>query len=156
MFTHNKVITIADGSDTTLIRGTDWNGEHVIPKIASENLRNSHDAQISTGSLLYTKLKTITLNQKLTGAFRIKFDIKHNTVGLVYGKIYKNGSPYGTEQSTSSDTYVTKSEDFTDSLPSGTTLELWGKIDGINNCFVRNFRLYYDNEDLTTVSITNS
>lgn len=157
MITHNKINTISDGSDTDLVRPSDWNDGHVIPKIASDNLRNSHDAEASTASGTYVLLKTITLNQKLYGTVRIKFDLKcYLGPGTAYGKIYHNGVALGTEQSSISSSYATKSEDITHDFGKNDTIELWGKLQYMTTTYIQNFRLYYDNEDITTISTSNS
>lgn len=158
MITHNKINTISDGSDTDLVRPSDWNDGHVIPKIASDNLRNSHDAEASTNSATYVKLKTITLNQKLYGTVRILFDIKtqYGAGDYARGKIYHNGVALGTEQTGTTSSYVTKSEDITHDFEKNDTIELWVKNTASVTSSVRYFRLYYDNEDITTISTSNS
>jgi hypothetical protein len=55
---------------------------------------------------------------------------------IVYGKVYRNGSPIGTEQQTSSGFYVTFSEDIPN-WNAGDTIELWTKVtSGINGISV--------------------
>ncbi len=125
-------------------------------KVVSDNLRNSHDAEAETASGTYVKLKTMTFNAKLTGTIRVKFDLRDGDIGTAYGKLYKNGVACGTEQSVSGSTPVTKSEDLTDTFSINDTLEVWGYVTGGPACRVSNFRLYYDNSDITTVATTNS
>lgn len=129
--------------------------EIVIPKVVSDNLRNSHDTETnhSINDASFHKLKTITFTDGIevkTGKkIRVKFDVKSSGGGAyVYGKVYKNGDVLGTEQGTSSTTYVTKSEDLNIStIAAGETLELWGKAQAAGaTVYIQNFRCYYDND----------
>jgi hypothetical protein len=75
----------------------------------SDDLLLSGDAIVSTQSATYVKVKE---NRVLSGAFRIKFDLRSSsTTYSVYGRIYRNDAALGTERSTNSTTYVTYSED---------------------------------------------
>ena len=154
--THNKISGVSDGADTDVVRPSDWNAGHVIAKVASDNLRNSHDVEAETASGTYVKLKTMTFNAKLTGTIRVKFDLRDGDTGTAYGKLYKNGVACGTEQSVSGPIAVTKSEDLTDTFSINDTLEVWGYVITGIACRISNFRLYYDNADIITVSTTNS
>jgi hypothetical protein len=122
---------------------------HWVPKIASNNLRNSHDAVISDNSAVYKEIKTITFPNGLSGVQRIKFDMANeNNINRVYAKIYRNGVALGTEQSTISSAYQTKSEDITQDWEPGDTCEVWINTDiSADLCFIRNFRIYYDDGD---------
>ena len=104
----------------------------------------SHDAEANTASTSYVKLKTITLgaNMRPGRTLRIKFDLHNSTTGppYAYGRIYRNGVAVGTEQTTPSDSYVTKSEDITD-WDSGDTIELWMKAISTYTAYVQNFRV---------------
>jgi hypothetical protein len=55
--------------------------ESAIIKKASDNLRNSHDAEINdqTGAS-YVKQKTMTFTNGIKGTLRVKFDLKDNAV----------------------------------------------------------------------------
>lgn len=113
--------------------------------IASNTLRYSDDTETSTTSATYVKLKTITLDSQLYGTIRIKFDLKlSGGPGTARGRIYHNDVALGTEQTTTSSTYVTKSEDITYNFEVGDTIELWGYIQLLTATYVENFRLYYD------------
>ena len=75
--------------------------------------------------------------------FRIKFDIKsENGATTVYGRIYRNGVAVGTEQSTTSTTYVTKSEDIS-GWSAGDLIQLYTKT-GTSGVivYVENYRVY--------------
>lgn len=138
---------------------------------ASDVLKNSNDTERTTNSTSYIKLKEIKVNEAFDGVMRIKFDIHDGAGFAVYGRIYKNGSPIGTEQTTQSGTYVTKSEDFTVALVADDLLQIYSKSANSGNyALIRNFRLYYsyklasvngnDAEDtvlfeMTAISTTN-
>ena len=62
-----------------------------------------------TDATAYEKQVEFIINHP--GEYRIKFSLKKGSGTTAYGRIYKNGSPVGTEQSTSSTSYVVFSED---------------------------------------------
>ncbi len=79
--------------------------------------------------------------------FKIKFDIKTaNVATTVYGRIYRNGVAVGTEQSTTSTAYVTKSEDIS-GWSAGDLIQLYTKT-GTSGVivYVEHFRVYGDIE----------
>lgn len=125
---------------------------HLVKKVASANLRNSHDAEATTALTAYTKLKTYTIPYGLLGQVRVDFDIHTDSGSTDYARVYKNGVALGTEQSTTSLSYVTKTENITSNYSPGDTCELWGKAAVGDAVYVRNFRLYYD--DSPTVAVT--
>lgn len=64
---------------------------------------------LSTQSLSYVEGGVIRLERD--GNYRTKVELKTKYTEVAYGKIYKNGSPYGTEHSTTSKEYVLFSQD---------------------------------------------
>jgi len=139
--------------------------------IASDKLRSSNDTERTTESTSYVKLKEILLNGNIS-ACRIKFDLKvGNIYNVCYGRVYKNGVAIGTERNTSSNSYITFSEDFSP-LISGDLLQIYIKLvyGGYSplTVYVANFRIYYNRYfpkildlnpetpfELETVSTTN-
>jgi len=103
----------------------------------SDNLLLANDPEVAFNYTTYTKVKEIKMF--LAGEYRVKFDLKSGQGG-VYGRIYKNGSPFGTERNTTSKTYVTFSEDLI--FDEGDLCQLYGYTN--NNVYghweVRNFR----------------
>lgn len=93
----------------------------------------------------YTLVKSIKLGGQ--GTLRIKFDIKETSGSQTYfAKIYRNGSPVGTERSTTSSTYATFSEDLA-GWSDGDTCEVYVKssVAGPTNTgYIRNFRVSVD------------
>lgn len=110
----------------------------------SDDLLHSHDAEYWGTAASYTKKKTITLDtlSLSPSTIRVKFDLKAESGTTGYGRVYKNGVAIGTEQSTTSTSYVTFSEDL--SFEMGDTLELWVKDGTAGSTFVGcvNFRVY--------------
>jgi len=136
---------------------------YIIKKVASSTVRNSNDTETSRGGTTYVCAKKIRFNNGFIGQFRAYFDLKYvHYVGAgntAYGKVYKNGSPIGTEKSTTSTTYVTMSDNITTDLAPGDEIQLYIRTNDYSHedeAFVRNFRIAYDNNPTVTVSTTNT
>ena len=113
----------------------------------SDTLRHSNDAEKTTSSTTYVKLKEILVNKAIRGKIRIKFDLKTNNASYqAKARIYKSGYPLGSIRFTNETSYVTFSEDLDVTLDVNSKLQIYGLIEqsppGL--CYVRNFRLYYD------------
>lgn len=93
----------------------------------TNDVLHSHDAEVSTQSLTYEKVKTITIDSlyKTPETLRIQFKLEGSTVGgnnqTAYARIYKNGVAYGVEQSTIE--ILKFLEDL--SFATGDTIEIW-------------------------------
>ena len=114
---------------------------------ASNVIQYSSDAEDSDAGNDYVPLKSITMTDSYTGSWRISFQLRNdNNTTLTYGKIYRNGVAYGTEHTTTSDTYTEYSEDFSSiNITAGDTMELWGKNPpGADIIFVQDFRIKFD------------
>jgi hypothetical protein len=140
------------------INGIALNLPHAVNKVASANVRNSHDAEMTTQSINYFKKKTITLTNGLLGQQRFLFDLKtSNVANTASARIYRNGVALGSEQTDVTGAYVTMSEDITQTWNPGDTCELWAKIDNaLETCSIRNFRIAYDDSPTVTVLSANS
>lgn len=114
---------------------------HFPDALAGDELEVSADTERSTPSNTYVKLKEIRLARD--GVYRIKFDLKRvNGSATGYGQIYKNDTAIGTEQFTSSTTYLEKSEDIA-GWSAGDLLQLYARC--VNpTVFVQNLRVYTD------------
>ena len=118
-----------------------------------DTLHHSNDTEANTTSATYVKLKEITLGT-LVGSgsdFRIKFDLKSSHTIAVYGKIYINGTPVGTERIRTDTTYETFSEDFTDLEP-GDLIQLYVHRGASTTAYVQNFQLYVAPIDSTILT----
>ena len=115
-----------------------------LSTVESENLMHSNDTERSTAAAFPTKIKEIKLNSPLN-ACRVKFDLKTSgTMYEVYAQIFRNGTVVGTYRSTTSETYVTFSEDFTGWIKDDLIqIYAWAFPDG-TAAYVRNMRIYYD------------
>jgi hypothetical protein len=112
----------------------------------SETLRHSNDTERTSGATSYEKIKAIFNGVK--GCWRVKFDLRTtNAASAAYGRIYRNGSPYGTEQTTTSTTYVTFSEDLIFTIGDSIELYIHTATSGAYWAVTRNFRLYGDGLD---------
>lgn len=133
---------------------------HMYPKVVSDNLRHSHDAVVETTTGTYEKLKTFTFEKGIKGTLRIKFDSKKESgPGSVFGKIYKNREPIGTEREISNfGDYNPWTEDIdVGTLNPNDTIEIWGYEDDAEGK-IRYFRIYYDNDTkpVTVEGVSNS
>lgn len=107
----------------------------------SDTLGGANSEETSTDAG-YTKIKEIVINQALTGARNISFDIKSNDgATTVYGRVYRNGSALGTEQTTTSGTFVTKTESINQTWAANDLLQLYVHSDGAATLTVRNFQM---------------
>jgi hypothetical protein len=103
---------------------------YTIPENADANKYiHSYDAisNIDYGS--YTKVKTITLAGIGTAVnLSVYFEMTSTSTSTAYGKIYKNGSPIGTERIMVNSPSYTYSgfEETLGTFTDGDTLELWG------------------------------
>lgn len=123
--------------------------------IASDSLALSADAERSSKSTTYVKVKEIVI--ALSGTIRVKFDLKHNWGGSgarAYGAIYKNGVICGTERSLDSQSYTTYSEDI--SVSAGDSVQLYIKVSSDQYyTYARNFRHYFDLSNSSGATLIN-
>lgn len=98
----------------------------------------SDNTEAQSSNTTYTEMKDMFVGI-IGGEFRVKFDLKSSLAGeTAFGRIFKNGVAYGTEQTTTSDTYSTFSEDLT--FEDGDEISLRVKTtDGTYTSDVRNF-----------------
>lgn len=122
----------------------------------SDDVLHTHDGSVGTNSLSYVKMRTITLNalSPSPSTLRVAFCLRTTGTGFTaYGRIYKNGAPFGTEQTEDSaepcDWY---SEDL--SFAQGDTLELWCKISNASwYAYVDNFQVRGIEDQLLSYAI---
>ncbi|MDD4985833.1 MAG: hypothetical protein PHQ43_08595 [Dehalococcoidales bacterium] len=88
-----------------------WDGGARGLAAAGNALLVSNDAASYNQETSYTLAKTIYLCDR-GGTYRIKFDLQNvNGTGTTYGKIYRNGTPVGTERTKADNVFETFSED---------------------------------------------
>jgi len=119
-----------------------------------DTVRNSNDAFKYTTSSTYTKVKETKLDERFYGAMKILFKLRiTDSAYTAYGRIYKNGSAWGQERSTTSTTYVEFSEILNLDEDSGTLIQIYAKQSGGGWAYVRDFRFAYDFDP--THNVTN-
>jgi hypothetical protein len=125
-----QIATITDGIITPAKLSDMSAGNYYI----AEN-----DSEITNGNGNYTKEKEFKTG--LGGTIRFYFEIKSSFQGTtVYARVYRNGTPVGTEQSTIEDTYQPKSVDIS-GWSAGDLIQLRIKGFASATCYVRNFRV---------------
>lgn len=114
----------------------------VSQPVPSDTLRNSNDAEKTTNSTSYIKLKECLLNADLPGC-RIKFSLKADSY-TAYGRVYKNGVAIGTERSQGGGAATEYSEDFT-GFVSGDLIQIYAKNSDVSGLTrIKDFRFYYN------------
>jgi hypothetical protein len=138
--TNNKIAG-AQLEDDLIVNG-------IARKIISNNLRHSHDAEVTENSAgSWIKHKSFTFAQGLSGDIRVKVDVKGQS-GLGVAKLLHNGITLlgSARQPNSCAVYLTTTEDLNNlNIEKGDTIELWLKDMGCNT-YAENFRIYYDNQ----------
>ena len=132
---------------------------HADEFIAGSDLVISADLMRQTQNNTYTKLKEIEVH-RVAGVFTIKFSHEYSQSGsptTAYARIYVNGSPVGTERSTSSaGGYTLYTENIT--VVQGDLVQLYAKLDDpVTNNFsnVKEFRFYAFHKDTLPEVITD-
>jgi len=159
--TNNYVLT----ADSTTASGLKWavgGGSALsIETYASDNVRNSNDAEKSLGAGIttYTKMKEIQISEDLAGV-RIAYDMTVGQTGSAaycYTRIYKNGVAIGTEHGKNDSNYTTYTEDFSN-LVAGDLIQIYGKgwvsYPYYGYPVIRNMRLQYDMRFTATNTLT--
>jgi len=120
----------------------------------SNTVIQANDAEVSTTSISYTKVKEIKIASVVTGnvgcqgsgtsfALRIMFDIKiSNTATSARGQVYRNGVAVGTEHSNSTTSYVTFTDDITQPWTQNDLIQLYIRtLNSAYTAYARNFRV---------------
>lgn len=107
----------------------------------SDALYHSNDPQKQSSSTPWVKHKEIVIAQ--SGTIRVSFDLRGQSE-KVYGRIYRNGSPIGTQRSCTT-SWATFSEDISGWSP-GDLLQLYARSEYADwVVYTKNLRLYGDN-----------
>jgi len=112
--------------------------------IVSNDVLHANDSEKNFSTTTYTKFKEIQIVKLPSPAvLRVYFEIRSSDSSITtYGRIYRNGSAYGTERSTTSTSYVSFTEDL--AFWSGDYVQLYCKTSVVNidyPSYVRNFRI---------------
>lgn len=147
------ISTVADGTtpmtiaSTTLVsnlnadtvdgyEATELAWPAVIP---SDDLRVSDDAEKSTSSSSYVKMKEILILR--SGGWRTKFELKCGDEDNGWATIYRNGVAVGTERLRSTAAWSSAFEEDL-AFAVGDLCQLWGRKTLGSTIQCRNFRLY--------------
>lgn len=136
-----------------------WSSEtaiNYIPIVASDNIKYSNDVVYTDGIATYHKVKEINITENYIGSWRIKFDLQGDSDGGTFGfaKIYKNGVPYGNEQSKLNFGYVTFTQNFSNiTILSGDQIQLYTHGTGGFFSEVKNFRVEFDYDYANAIPI---
>ncbi|GMR03275.1 MAG: hypothetical protein BMS9Abin21_105 [Thermodesulfovibrionia bacterium] len=146
-----SVITATELADNSVspkaIGGTVTAGDYLAASIVEET---------NTTSTSFVKVKEISI--PFGGEFRIKFQIKDSGAfsRTASGRIYKNGGAIGSTQTTTSTSYVLKTQDLS-GFVAGDLIQLYIKISvGDDSCFVKDLILYTNEteSDYVTLQVT--
>lgn len=111
--------------------------------LISGTTRNSNDAEKSTSSTSWIKIKETKLNEA-TGEMNIYFELKSSIGAIwVWARVYKNGVPIGLERATISGTYVAHNEDL-GPFDEGDLIQIYAKATDPVTSLVRYLRFRYD------------
>ncbi len=127
------------GADEIDITGL--SGAGVGALTAGDILFVKSDGAANGNEEAFTKRKEIWIAND--GTLRVKFDLRVTAGKTAHGRVYKNGVAVGTDQTTTSASYVTFSEDIA-GFANGDLVQLYAYIiDPAGNLYtVGNFRLY--------------
>lgn len=134
-----------------------------IAKKATDTLRNSHDAEIHDERVdgsTWLKQKTFTLDYAIKGTLRFKLQAKGENASVNNKVIWaKNSkaSDLGVEFVPANVNYQADSQDVdVGTMEAGETIEIWTQTDDWLGIFVKECRIYYDDDSFGAVEMTNT
>ena len=105
------------------------------------------DAERSTISPAYVKIKEILVNAAQPGRYRINWQMKNGaSMGNVVSRLYVNGAAVGAVHTLNSNIWTNFGDDYDVDLASGDLLQIYGGRSGGGGetTYIRNFRVCYD------------
>jgi len=138
-----KITYYSEATPTYAPSITSWNNSKV---------NNNDDTEVITGygETYYHLVKTFTFTNTFNGNMNISFDMKSGNENNANAQVRKNGVLIGSNQSQSGDTYVTKNQDINVGIVNvSDTIELWLASATAGYGYARNFRLLYDNANVS-------
>ena len=107
--------------------------------------RHPNSAHNVTSLTAYTKELEVRVNR--AGTYRVRFGLYNDFLGTCYGRVYKNGAPYGTARSHWTDgTTGWFSEDLT--FAQGDLIQIFAYSDGSTNDQVRDLEIFVSAPDI--------
>jgi len=126
-------------------------------QVAGDILVHENDAEKTTNSLSWVKVKETTLGDSAKGILRIAFTMENNFSGqTAYGRIYRNGVPIGTTRSLKpgfgDDNTVTYTEDISGWI-GGDTLQVFAykSITSVFAVTISELKVYVNNPTWGTI-----
>lgn len=119
-------------------------------------IQDSADTSRNIASLTYVKKKEIKFND-VDGIISVRFSLAgHSGSPIVsaWGIIYINGSAVGTEQHTTSDSYIEYTESVT--VKKNDFIQIYCKTGDVDYGSIKNFRLYYGKQPRITKGTINT
>ena len=123
-----------------------------IDVLATNELIASANTEKINNTSSWVKEKEILV--KRSGTYRIQFQIRRGfSSGNAFGRIYKNGVAFGTERTTTSNTYVTFTEDL--NFSAGDLIQGYTRFSAnvADGAYIRNFRIHGTLIVSTTVNL---
>ena len=94
--------------------------------VASDDVILNNAAYQQTDSTTYVKLKETQIN--VAGTYKLTFELAVSSnvyMEVAYGRIYKNGYPFGTEHTNGNTTFVTMEDTLT--VPANSLIQIYAK-----------------------------
>lgn len=98
--------------------------------VVSDSQLDIDAAEYSQTTVTFAKQTEFTVPAKVSGAFRLKWQMKSEVINPAESKIYKNGVADSDSITTDQQTYVDKSYDIA-GVVAGDTIELWTKANTV-------------------------
>lgn len=112
--------------------------------LASGNVKNSNDTERTTTSTTAVKLKEIRINKNYSGTLRVVWLMACEKGYGVWGQVYKNGTPIGTEQGTGNLYPTAFTQDISGGLAAGDLIQIYLRAASGDTGHVKNMKLAFD------------
>jgi len=116
----------------------------VLGTVASGNVKNSNDTEKTTTSTTPVKLKEIKINQNYSGSIRVIWLMACEQGRGVWGQVYKNGTPVGSEQGTGSQGWQSFTQDISGGLQGGDLIQIYVRAASGDTGHIKNMKLGFN------------
>ena len=116
----------------------------VLSTVASGNVKNSNDNEKTTTSTTPVKLKEIRINQSYPGSVRVIWLMACEKGSGVWGQVYRNGTPLGSEQGTGSQGWMAFTQDISGGLQEGDLIQIYVRAAAGDTGHIKNMKLGFD------------
>lgn len=146
--TNDNIYQCVDSSSGAAIWKQLNEGTSIRGFAASNNLQASADVEENTTSGSYVTVKEIRVNR--SGTLRVKYDAK-GVSGTMHSQPSLNGVAKGTDGTSGSGSYSTYSNDI--KVGAGDVVGLLLRTQGAGTAYAQNFRLYWDDTDISEYEV---